>query len=314
MLGSTMGPAVSVEGLGKTFRKIVALEDVTLTVPAASTYLLLGPNGSGKTTLIRLLAGTLRPTSGTVEVLGIDPYRHSNQIARDVGIAYESHHLPPWASARRYLEFAADVKHLADGAVASAGERFGLRSYWDREMGTYSSGMRKRVMLAQSWLGDPKLLVLDEPFSNIDPEGRRLLANLFASRSKEGLTTIVATHLAEAGTAPTHLACLLNGHLEADGPIRELAERYDARTVVVNVPDRVAAARLLLSKGIQSITVGPDGVAVRGDDATTRAAMDALGAGGIDASAIKETYDIWAIYRAVLLAEENLNAPDLSVT
>lgn len=299
-----MGPAVAVEGLGKSFRNVVALEDVNLAAPPGSMYLLLGPNGSGKTTLILLLAGVLRPTDGSVRVLGEDPYRHPERLARDVGIAYENHHLPSWSNARTYLRFAARAKGLDDHAVDAMGERFGLRMYWDREMGTYSAGMKKRVMLAQAWLGEPRLLVLDEPFSNLDPEGRRLLADLLAARASAGTTTLVATHLAEPGTVPTHIVCLLNGRAEADGPIRALGERYEARTVMLAVPDPVGAVRLLLEEGLRFVSISEDGLAMRGNTATVEAATDALRARGIPARVVSESYDVWAIYRAVLLGGE----------
>ncbi len=304
MPDQALEPAVAFKGLGKSFRNVVALENVTLSVPYDATYLFLGPNGSGKTTLIRLLAGVLRPTNGVVRVLGEDPYRNPERLAQKVGIAYENHHLPPWATARTYLRFAAHAKGLGDEAVDSSAEQFGLREFWNREMGTYSAGMGKRVMLAQAWLGDPRLLILDEPFSNLDPEGRRMLADLLSSRAAQGATTLVATHLAEPSTTPTHVACLLNGHLEAGGPIGELSERYGALTVTLAVPDPAAAVRLLYEQGIRSVTISEDGLAVRGSNATVKAAKDALQAEGIKSGVASASYDIWAIYRAVLLGRE----------
>ncbi|HLA46461.1 MAG TPA: ABC transporter ATP-binding protein [Thermoplasmata archaeon] len=301
-----MKSIVTIEGLRKAFRNVVAIDDLSLDVPESSTYLFLGPNGSGKTTLIRILAGVLRATKGTVRVMGTDPYRHPERLVRDVGIAYETHALPPWSSARTFLEFAASAKGLNGDSVDSIGERFGLVDYWTREMGTYSAGMRKRVMLAQAWLGDPPLMILDEPFSNLDPEGRRLLVDLLADRASKDLTTLVATHLAEPGTTPTHIACMFNGRLEAVGSIDELGERYQARTVVLAVLDSAFAVRVLLGQGIRSVSIVEHGIALRGNGTTVKAAVDALRDEGVDVRVAGESHDIWSIYRAVLLGRDKV--------
>ncbi len=296
----TMKAAIRVEELDKRFRQVVALDDVTMEVPQGSTYFLLGPNGSGKTTLVRLLTGVLRPTHGTIRVLDVDPYRQPHRLSRKLGVAYENHHLPSWAKARDYLEFASKARNLDGEDIQQAARDFELADYWDREMGTYSAGMRKRVMLAQAWLGDPELLLLDEPFSNLDPEGRRLLASLLDRRSSEGLTTLVATHLAETIAPPTHLACLLNGGLEAAGPVRELADQYRARSVAFELPDPAEGVRLLLERGITTVTASGDRVLVVGDSDTVGTAAEALRSAGLSAEPVEETYDIWAIYRSVL--------------
>lgn len=291
---------VQIEGLTKRFKNVAALEEVSFTLPRGSGFFLLGPNGSGKTTLLRLLTGVQRPTDGTVHVLGEDPYRRPDRLARWIGVAYENHHLPPWASARAYLRFAALTRGLPEDTIDTAGALFQLRGYWDREMGTYSAGMRKRVTLAQAWLGDPQLLLLDEPFSSLDPEGRRLLAGLLRARQADGLTTLVATHLAETMAPPTHLALLLNGVLEAIGPIGSLADRYGARATALSVPDVAEAMRVLLAAGARSLTAGEDRVVVQGDSDVVSQAVDALGAAGMPAEVTEETFDIWAIFRQVL--------------
>ena len=301
---ATMEPVVTVDALWKSFRSVVALENLTLEVPDGSMYLLLGPNGSGKTTLLRILAGALLPTEGTVRVLGEDPYRHLDRKAREVGIAYESHYLPPWASASVYLRFAARIKGLGGDAVDSVTMRFGLQPYLSRDMGTYSAGMRKRVMLAQAWLGDPRLLVLDEPLSNLDPEGRRLVARLLLVRASEGKTTMVATHLVEPGITPSHLAVLLNGRLAIQGALAAIGEQYGAATVTIATPDQAAVVRLFLEKGIDSITTSREGLLVHGSVANLPTLISSLRERGIDARLAGESYDIWEIYRAVLLGEE----------
>lgn len=302
---------VRVQALDKRFRQVVALEDVSLEVPAGASYFLLGPNGSGKTTLLRLLAGVLRPTAGAVRVLGVDPYRHPERVAPRVGIAYEDHHLPTWASGRDYLRFAARSRGFGGDAVREAGETFELSGYWRREMGTYSAGMRKRVMLAQAWLGDPELLLLDEPFSNLDPQGRWFLARRLRDRAAQGGTTLVATHLAETLAPPTHLACLINGTLEAEGPIGTLADRYAARSLAFAVSDPGAAVAALLERGLAAVTAAGDRLVVKGDAAALATAAAALAEAGIATTPGAESYDVWAIYRSILSgrAPEDPDAP-----
>ncbi len=297
-----MTAAISVRALTKAFGQVIALEEISFDIPLGATHFLLGPNGSGKTTLIRVMSGVLRPTSGSVRVLGESPYQHPERLSRDVGIAYEDHFLPPWASAEDYLDFAAKMRGIGEDAVWDAAEVFGLTDYWEREMGTYSAGMRKRVILAQAWLGDPHLLILDEPFSSLDQESRILLTELLEARSSTGKTTFVATHLAETVTPPTHLACLVNGRLEAGGPIESLSDRYVARTVAFEVPDPSVAVRVLLERGIEIAAATPRSVVLRGDTAHMASAREVLEEAGIPVKAVEESYDIWMIYRSVLTA------------
>ncbi|MEE9592872.1 MAG: ABC transporter ATP-binding protein [Thermoplasmata archaeon] len=299
-----MTDLIRVEALHKRFGRVRALEEVSLGIPEGATYFLLGPNGSGKTTLVRLLTGVLRPTEGTVTVLDVDPYRKPHRLVRRLGIAYEDHHLPPWATARDYLRFAARASALDDATVGDVAEAFELSEYWERQVGTYSAGMQKRVMLAQAWLGDPELLLLDEPFSNLDPEGRRLLADLLGSRRSDGRTTLVATHLAETVAPPTHLACFLNGRVAADARVEELADQLGARTIAVKTPDPIEAARVLLKMGIGAVTAREDTVVVQGDSATVEAAVEALRDAGLEGEVLEESYDIWSLYRSILSSQK----------
>lgn len=291
---------VRLENLGKAFGRIAAVDDLSMEVPTGSTYFLLGPNGSGKTTLVHLLTGVLRPTDGSVRVFDLDPYRRPHDTARHLSVAYENHHLPSWASARIFLRFVSRIRRLEEEEVAKSAQAFGLVDYWDRPMGTYSAGMRKRVMLAQAWMGDPELLLLDEPFSNLDPEGRRLLAGLLEERLSSERTTVVSTHLAETLAPPSHLAFLLDGHLEADGPIGELADQFEVRSAVLTLPRPAEAVQILLEQGTGDVTASQDRVIVKGNSEDILAARSILEDAGLTPDLMKEEYDIWAIYRALL--------------
>ncbi len=309
-----MGSVLEVQGLSKQFGRVAALEDVSLDTPEGATHFLLGPNGSGKTTLIRLLTGVQRPTRGRVRVLGEDPYHHPERIAEKVGIAYEDHFLPPWATGEAYLRFAAEVRGFDGETTEQVAARFDLSGYWGREMGTYSAGMRKRIILAQAWLGDPPLVLLDEPFSNLDPGGRHLLATMLRTREGGGATTLVSTHLAETVSRATHLAVLVNGQLEAHGSMDEISERYGARVVSYRVADPGAAARYLLEKGASRLTVTQDSLSVRGDSTTISRIPGWLQEVGIEVEATEENYDVWAIYRSVLSARQDQPGDEASVS
>ncbi len=291
---------IRVEGLVKRFRNVEALASVSLSVPSGSLFLLLGPNGSGKTTLVNLLTGVLRCTRGTVRVLGEDPYWAPHRLASRVGVAFEDHRLPPWATAEQYLRFAAQARGIHDDAWKTAGRAFGIDEYWKREMGTYSAGMSKRVALAQAWLGNPELLLLDEPFSNLDAEGRLLVADLLHVRSSEGRTTLLATHLAESEAPPTHLAFLLNGRLAVSGSLGELAERFGARSVSFPFESPIEGARLLLAAGLKEVTVTDERIRVQGNQREIQTVADALKIAGLTSEPSEESVDIWSIYRSVL--------------
>ncbi|MFQ5919939.1 MAG: ABC transporter ATP-binding protein [Thermoplasmata archaeon] len=305
---------IRLESLGKTFGHVAALEDLSMEIPTGSTYFLLGPNGSGKTTMVHLLTGVLRPTAGTLRVFDLDPYRQPHKTARRLSVAYENHHLPSWASARIFLRFVSRIRKLEEEEVERSAQAFGLVDYWERPMGTYSAGMRKRVMLAQAWMGDPELLLLDEPFSNLDPEGRRLLAGLLEDRLSSDLTTVVSTHLAETLAPPSHLAFLLDGHLEADGPIGHLADQFEARSAVLVLARPAEAVQILLDQGQGDVTASQDRVVVKGTSETILAAQDILEEAGLAPDATKEEYDIWAIYRALLAGRPARSKRDGSET
>lgn len=307
----TMDPAVQVEGVNKQFGEIIALESLDLSVATGDTFFFLGPNGSGKTTLIRLLTGGLRPTRGRIRVLGVDPYRHPDRIATRLGVAFEDHYLASWATASAYLRFAARARDLEKSTVSEAAKVFGLETYWDRPMGTYSAGMQKRVVLAQAWMGRPSLLILDEPFTNLDPEGRHLLSDLLTQRTEAGLTTLVASHLAEVGITPTHLSVLLNGRLQALGRLDELADRYASGAMDLSVRDPAMAVQALLAAGVGPITAEGGHVVVRGDSDAFAKAVSALSSAGIPVEPGRVHYDLWAIYRAVLSGRQETPADEV---
>jgi len=240
---------ISVEHLTKYYGATRAVEDVSFHVPGGAVAALLGPNGSGKSTLMRVLTGYLSPTAGRVAVGGIDVADRPLAARRQIGYLPEQVSLYPELTVQRFLGFVAAVKGLGGSerrkAVADVIDRCGLADVARKLTGKLSKGYRQRVGLAQALIGDPPLLVLDEPTVGLDPvqtvEMRTLL------RSLSGRTVLLSTHiLSEASALCSHILILHHGRLLAedtpDGLARRLADVARLMVRVEGPPDEVAAA------------------------------------------------------------------------
>ena len=194
-----MTPVLAVSQLFKTYKGLFgpaqhALRGLTLSVPQGSAFGLIGPNGAGKTTFIKVLLGVVRPTSGDVTVLGGDP--QDTAVRARIGYLPERMHLPAALRARDFLRSVATLKGLTskDAELIALLERVGLRT-GDQRVGTFSKGMRQRLGLAAAMLGQPELLILDEPTDGIDPVGRVEVRALLLEEKKRGATILLNSHL-----------------------------------------------------------------------------------------------------------------------
>lgn len=181
---------------------IRALDDVTLTL-GGGMFGLLGPNGAGKTTFMRILAGLLRPTAGTVRAFGIDMSSNAGRLAAKANLGYLPQELGlyPNLNAYEFLDYMAILKGVTDKAqrrrqIESLIEQVRLTDVASRRLKTYSGGMKRRVGIAQALLGDPKLVIVDEPTAGLDPEERVRLRNLLGDMAQER-TIILSTHIVE---------------------------------------------------------------------------------------------------------------------
>jgi len=246
--------ALRVEGVSKRFGDVQALRGVSIEMNG-SIHGLLGPNGAGKTTLIRILLGLLRPDSGSVELLGSNPME-DRSILLDVGVAHEKPALPGWISGRRYLFHVARLKRLEDAkqAVERVVNLFRLLPFIDRPISSYSAGMRQRVSLAAAFLGEPRLIILDEPTANLDPVGRHELRETISSMRRRGHRFLISTHyLSELDGLADEVTMLVNGRVVASGKLSCLQERYGGWVVETYEPpaegqeaDTIIEARALL--------------------------------------------------------------------
>jgi len=232
---SSSSAAVVARGLKKRFGATAAVSGIDLVVPRGVRFGLIGPNGAGKTTFIKLLLGICRKDEGEVTVLGGDP--DDVAVRRRIGYLPERLAIPPSFSALAFLDGVARIKGIPSSRrraeVRDALALVGLEeAAWNRGTGGYSKGMRQRTGLAAALLGQPELLVLDEPTDGIDPIGRRQIRDVILDAGKRGATIFLNSHLlAETERVCDHVAVLHKGHVVKAGPLQAL-RRTDAFRVV----------------------------------------------------------------------------------
>jgi ABC-2 type transport system ATP-binding protein len=230
------GLAVETEGLTRDFGAFRAVDDVSLAVPAGSFYGFLGPNGAGKSTTMKCLTGLLRPTSGAMRILGVDPLADPLAVKRRIGVVPEDLALFERLTADETLGFVADI-HGID--TDTAGQRADdLLAFMDLESARgslvidFSHGMRKKLALAAALIPAPRLLFLDEPFEGIDAVASRQIKDLLVSFVRRGGTVFMTSHILEiVERLSTHIGVIARGRLVAQGPIADLRARTDGRTL-----------------------------------------------------------------------------------
>jgi ABC-2 type transport system ATP-binding protein len=248
-------PLVAARGLTKTFGSVRALDGVSFEIDEGITGL-LGSNGAGKTTSLKLCMGLLLPDDGSVEVLGEDPRRSPEYRAR-VGYAPEHDCLPRNVSAAELLAYMAEVSGLPRTAArlraSDVLRHVGLFEERYRPMGTYSTGMKQRVKLAQALVHDPLIAFLDEPTAGLDPLGRREMLDLVRRVGSEfGISIVVSTHLmGDVERVCDSVVVLDAGRLLRTGPVSGFTEETEALEVEL-VEGAPAVAELLLRRGVEA--------------------------------------------------------------
>jgi ABC-2 type transport system ATP-binding protein len=227
---TTSGPAIEAIGLTKRFGSILALDRLDLVVPRGSIFGLLGPNGAGKTTTIRVLTGLARPTSGSATAAGVPVRLDDPELRRRLGYLDQDPRFYSWMKGRELLELVGRLHGFAGASlydrVAEMLARTGLTAAGERRIGGYSGGMRQRLGIAQALLHGPQLLILDEPVSSLDPEGRRDLLELVGDLRGEA-TVVLSTHvLSDVERICDRVAILDRGRLVAEGPLDALLDAH----------------------------------------------------------------------------------------
>jgi len=239
--------AIDVTGLRKEYGDVTALDGLDLTVPSGDVFGFLGPNGAGKSTTINVLLGFLEPTAGEVEVLGTDVQEDSQSVRRRMGVLPEDFEPYERLTAREHVSYAADLKGV-DAEAEALLTRTGLDpDAWDRRAGGFSTGMCQRLALACALVGDPDLLVLDEPSSGLDPQGMAEMRELILAEAERGTTVFFSSHiLSEVEAVCDRVGILADGDLVATGSLDDLRSDVTANPTlslaVDSVPDGLPAS------------------------------------------------------------------------
>jgi ABC-2 type transport system ATP-binding protein len=277
---------IALDGLTKRFGDIVAVDDLTVQLGRGRIIGLLGPNGAGKTTTLRMLLGLVAPTSGTATIEG-RPYRALDEPIRHVGAVLEATSFHPGRRARDHLRVLAATAGLPDRRVDEVLTEVGLAGAARRRVGGFSLGMRQRLGLATALLGDPGVLILDEPTNGLDPEGIHWLRDFLRAFAASGRTVLISSHLlAEVAQVVDDVVVLAGGRLIVHAPLSEL---LGGRTVVrVRTPDAAALCAALDARGIRGELSAPDLVLAYGT--TAEAVGRAIAATGLVAYELSQEH------------------------
>jgi len=262
--------AIELDGVTKRFGDVTAVTDLDLTVPEGEVFGFLGPNGAGKSTTINMLLDFVRPTAGEVRVLGLDAGRESVAVRRRTGVLPEGYDVYHRLTGRKHVEFAMRSKEV-DGDPDAVLERVGIADAADRKAGGYSKGMRQRLVLGMALVGEPDLLILDEPSSGLDPGGAREMREIVREEADRGTTVFFSSHvLGQVEAVCDRVGIMREGELVAEDSIEGLRDAVEGgETLVVTVDaaseDDLGAVRALdgvtnaaTDGGTVTITCDPD--------------------------------------------------------
>jgi ABC-2 type transport system ATP-binding protein len=252
---------IEVESLTKRYGRATAVDNLSFTVPRGRITGFLGPNGAGKTTTLRMLLGLVLPTSGRATVKG-RRYRELDAPLQTVGAVLEASNYHPGRSGRNHLRVLAAAAGIPAARVSEVLAEVELTAAAGRRVGTYSLGMRQRLSVAAALLGEPGLLLLDEPANGLDPEGIRWLRNFLRGFAEGGGTVFVSSHvLGEVAQLVDEVVIIHRGKLVAQQPVAELTARVTGATRVRSPRAADLLARLQAA-GVEAETAGEDVLAV----------------------------------------------------
>jgi ABC-2 type transport system ATP-binding protein len=246
---------ITVERLVKAYGETLAVDDLSFTVDAGRVTGFLGPNGSGKSTTLRALLGLIRPTSGSALVMG-KPFAELRNPVRSVGASLDAADVHPGRSGRGHLRTLAAAAGLPNSRVDEVLDMTELTPARDRRVKGYSMGMRQRLALAAALLGDPKILMLDEPANGLDPQGMRWLRDILVSLAGEGRAVLISSHvLSEVEQTVDSVVVIGAGRLVMQGTLADLI-RGDRRPALVRSPRMAQLRELLEDEGARVVVDG----------------------------------------------------------
>ncbi|MFD3812879.1 ABC transporter ATP-binding protein [Rhodococcus sp. NPDC058639] len=240
---------IEVTGLTKTFGSTTAVDDVTFTVRPGIVTGFLGPNGAGKSTTMRMILGLDRPTSGSA-LIGGKPYRSLTRPLQTVGALLDAKWVHPNRTARAHLRWLAASNGLPASRVDEVLRQVGLTEVAGKRAGGFSLGMSQRLGLAGALLGDPQVLLFDEPVNGLDPEGIMWIRRFMHALAAEGRTVLVSSHLlSEMAQTADHLVVIGRGRLIADTSVKDFVDRASESVVVVRSPSADELRGALTERG-----------------------------------------------------------------
>ena len=255
---------IEVENLSKRYGDKLAVDRLSFSVPAGTVTGFLGPNGAGKSTTMRMIAALDEPTTGRVLVNGKD-YRAATAPMAELGILLEAKAVHTGRSARNHLLALAQTNGVPRRRVSELIEMVGLADVAAKRVGGFSLGMGQRLGIASALLGDPRVVILDEPVNGLDPEGVLWVRNLLKALAADGHTVFVSSHLmSEMAQTATRLVVIGRGRLIADTTVEEFVSRAGGMSVTVRTPEVAQMRSLLLGPDITVTSDASDVLQVRG--------------------------------------------------
>ena len=282
MTGAADAPPIEVRGLVKRYGRLTAVAGVDLTVAAGDVYGYLGPNGAGKTTSLRMMLGLIRPTAGTVRLFGRDPMESVRALDGVAGFV-EAPTFYPYLSARRNLELlGAFDGHGARARIDRALDAVELQDRAGDKVGGYSHGMRQRLGIAAALLRDPKLLLLDEPATGLDPAGMRDMRVLVKRLAEEGMTVLLSSHLlGEVEELCNRVAIVRSGAIVYEGEIAALKRGAGTFYRLHTTDDERALAVCSAQAGVADVRLARGHVELSADEQAVALLSQALVESGV---------------------------------
>jgi ABC-2 type transport system ATP-binding protein len=281
--GEDEAPPVLARGLVKRYKEVLAVDHVDLNVRAGDVYGFLGPNGAGKTTTLRMALGLIVPTEGHVELFGRDPLREGARALVGVAGFVEAPRFYPYLTARKNLELLAALD--GDDAVGRIDEVLEIVELTPRgghRVGGYSHGMRQRLGIAAALLRRPRLLILDEPATGLDPAGMRDMRLLIRRLADEGITVLLSSHqLPEVQELCDRVAIVNSGRVVYEGALADLRRQGGGGYRLRTTDDERAMQIARVQPGVEHVLSGEHGVGFQADEEHVAALSLALGAAGV---------------------------------
>jgi ABC-2 type transport system ATP-binding protein len=276
-------PPVKARGLVKRYKEVLAVDRVDLNVQAGDVYGFLGPNGAGKTTTLRMALGLIVPTEGTVELFGHDPLREGARALEGVAGFVEAPRFYPYMTGRKNLELLAALDgEGAKGRIEEVLEVVELAPRAKHRVGGYSHGMRQRLGIAAALLRRPRLLILDEPATGLDPAGMRDMRILIRQLADDGITVLLSSHqLPEVQELCDRVAIVDRGKVVYEGALADLRRQGGAGYRLRTSDDAQALEVARAQAGVEHATLGEHGISFQAQESEVGALSLSLGQAGI---------------------------------